>query len=54
MLIANPVSGTKLWEAKRKQITSRLSEYYDLTVYTTSEQVNGTELAKEALELNLM
>ncbi|MCF2916354.1 dual specificity protein phosphatase family protein [Pseudoalteromonas sp. Cn5-37] len=52
VLIANPVSGTKLWEAKRKQITSRLSEYYDLTVYTTSEQVNGTELAKEALELN--
>ena len=52
VLIANPVSGTKLWEAKRKQITSRLSEYYDLTVYTTSEQVNGTELAKEALELH--
>ncbi|UJX27757.1 dual specificity protein phosphatase family protein (plasmid) [Pseudoalteromonas sp. CF6-2] len=50
VLIANPVSGTKLWESKNKQITSRLSQYYDLTVHTTTEDTNGTELAKEAIK----
>ncbi len=50
VLIANPVSGTKLWESKNKQITSRLSQYYDLTVHTTTKDTNGTELAEEAIK----
>ena len=50
VLIANPVSGTKLWESKNKQITARLSQYYDLTVHTTTAEISGIDLAKEAIK----
>ncbi|WP_404343184.1 diacylglycerol kinase family protein [Pseudoalteromonas mariniglutinosa] len=48
-LIANPVSGTKIWQQRNQQIISRLSQYYDLTVATTSSDVSGIELAKKAI-----
>jgi diacylglycerol kinase family enzyme len=49
-LIANPVSGTKIWQEKEHLIIARLSTYYDLTVLTTSKEINGTALAKRAIE----
>ncbi|WP_024611774.1 diacylglycerol kinase family protein [Pseudoalteromonas sp. TB64] len=51
-LIANPVSGTKIWQDKEHLIIARLSAYYDLTVLTTSTQVNGTALAEQAMKHN--
>ncbi|MBH0056813.1 dual specificity protein phosphatase family protein [Pseudoalteromonas sp. SWXJZ94C] len=51
-LIANPVSGTKIWQDKEHIIIARLSAYYDLTVLTTSTQVNGTALAEQAMKHN--
>ncbi|KPZ63135.1 diacylglycerol kinase family protein [Pseudoalteromonas sp. P1-7a] len=50
VLIANPVSGTKMWQDKEPLIVARLSEYYDLNVLTTSKEVNGIELAKQAIK----
>ncbi|KPH93788.1 hypothetical protein AMS58_15495 [Pseudoalteromonas porphyrae] len=52
ILIANPVSGTKLWEQKEHAIIARLSAYYDLKVMTTSAEHNGTLLAKQAIKEN--
>lgn len=49
-LIANPVSGTKIWQDKNEYIKSRLSAYYDLTVLTTTKEISGIELAKQALD----
>lgn len=49
VLIANPVSGTKLWQDKEHLIVARLSAYYDLEVLTTSQEVNGIALAKQAI-----
>ncbi|WP_394190205.1 diacylglycerol kinase family protein [Pseudoalteromonas atlantica] len=49
VLIANPVSGTKLWQQKKDMIINRLSAYYDLTVLTTSKDENGIVLAKQAM-----
>ena len=49
VLIANPVSGTKLWQQKKDMIINRLSAYYDLTVLTTSQEENGIVLAKQAM-----
>ena len=49
VLIANPVSGTRLWQEKEHLIVARLSAYYDLKVLTTSQDVNGIELAKQAI-----
>ena len=49
VLIANPVSGTKLWQQKKDMIINRLSAYYDLTVLTTSKEENGIVLAKQAM-----
>ncbi|MCQ8878650.1 dual specificity protein phosphatase family protein [Pseudoalteromonas shioyasakiensis] len=49
VLIANPVSGTKLWQEKEHQIVARLSAYYDLTILTTSKEENGIVLAKQAM-----
>ena len=50
VLIANPVSGTKLWQQKKDMIINRLSAYYDLTVLTTSKDKNGIVLAKQAMD----
>lgn len=50
VLIANPVSGTKMWQDKEPLIVARLSEYYDLNVLTTSKEINGIELAKQAIK----
>ncbi|OUS70740.1 hypothetical protein B5G52_13890 [Pseudoalteromonas sp. A601] len=52
VLIANPVSGTKLWQEKEHLIVARLSAYYDLTVLTTSKEQNGIVLAKQAMQNN--
>lgn len=49
VLIANPVSGTKLWQQKKDMIINRLSAYYDLKVLTTSKEENGIVLAKQAM-----
>ena len=49
VLIANPVSGTKMWQDKEPLIVARLSAYYDLEVLTTSQEVNGIALAKQAI-----
>lgn len=48
-LIANPVSGTKMWQEKEHLIIARLSAYYDLTTLTTSKEVNGIGLAQQAI-----
>lgn len=48
-LIANPVSGTRMWQEKEHVIVGSLSAYYNLTVLTTSEEVNGVALAKQAI-----
>ena len=48
-LIANPVSGKRLWEEQKDSILGILSEYFDLEVKTTTPDINGTELAKKAL-----
>jgi diacylglycerol kinase family enzyme/protein-tyrosine phosphatase len=48
VLIANPVSGKRLWDEKKDLIIARLSDYYDLDIMVTSAQVNGTALAKKA------
>ncbi|MDN3380355.1 MULTISPECIES: diacylglycerol kinase family protein [unclassified Pseudoalteromonas] len=52
VLIANPVSGTKLWQEKEHLIVARLSAYYDLTVLTTSKEQNGIVFAKQAMQNN--
>ena len=49
VLIANPVSGTKLWQQKEHLIIARLSTYYDLKVLCTSVEQNGIVLAKQAI-----
>ncbi len=51
-LIANPVSGRKLWADKKHDIMSRLNGYFDMSVKVTSEEVSGTELAKQAMQEN--
>ena len=51
-LIANPVSGTKLWSEKEHLIIARLSAYYDLTILKTTPEQNGITLAKQAIESN--
>jgi len=48
-LIANPVSGTKMWEQNEHLIVARLSAYYDLKIMTTTPERNGIVLAKEAM-----
>ena len=49
VLIANPVSGTKLWQQKEHLIVARLSAYYDLKVLCTTVEENGIILAKQAI-----
>lgn len=49
-LIANPVSGTKMWEQKEHLIIARLSAYYNLKVMLTTPDRNGIVLAKEAIQ----
>jgi diacylglycerol kinase family enzyme len=49
VLIANPVSGTQLWQHKQEMVVKRLSAYYDLTVLMTSKEVNGIVLAQQAM-----
>lgn len=49
VLIANPVSGTKLWQQKEHLIVARLSAYYNLKVMITSVEKNGIVLAKQAI-----
>ena len=51
-LIANPVSGRKLWAEKKHSIMSRLNGYFDMSIKVTSEQVNGAQLAEEAMADN--
>lgn len=48
-LIANPVSGRKLWGEKKHEIMSRLNGYFDMSVKTTTEEVNAAMLAEQAL-----
>ncbi|MBE0361568.1 diacylglycerol kinase family protein [Pseudoalteromonas aliena] len=50
ILIANPVSGTKLWQEKEHLIVARLSSYYDLKILTTNKETNGITLAKHAIK----
>ncbi|NMM39833.1 diacylglycerol kinase family protein [Pseudoalteromonas arctica] len=49
VLIANPVSGTKLWQQKEHLIVAHLSTYYNLKVLITSVEQNGITLAKQAI-----
>ncbi len=49
VIIANPVSGTKMWQDKEHLIVARLSAYYDLEVLTTTKDIDGIELAKQAI-----
>ncbi|NLQ17976.1 hypothetical protein HGG82_10085 [Marinomonas sp. M1K-6] len=49
-LIANPVSGSHQWEKEKDIILSYLSAYFNVTVRTTTPQLNGTALAKEAVK----
>jgi diacylglycerol kinase (ATP) len=49
VIIANPVSGTKMWQDKEHLIVARLSAYYDLEVLTTTKEIDGIELAKQAI-----
>ncbi|MEP7731483.1 diacylglycerol kinase family protein [Marinomonas primoryensis] len=49
-LIANPVSGRRQWEEDQETILRYLSAYFDITVKTTTPKINGTVLAKEAVE----
>jgi hypothetical protein len=50
VIIANPVSGTKMWQDKEHLIVARLSAYYDLEVLTTTKEIDGIELAKQAIK----
>ncbi|TMO08899.1 hypothetical protein CWB60_04705 [Pseudoalteromonas sp. S327] len=50
VIIANPVSGTKMWQDKEHLIVARLSAYYDLEVLTTTKDIDGIELAKQAIK----
>ncbi|WP_282130346.1 diacylglycerol kinase family protein [Pseudoalteromonas aliena] len=50
ILIANPVSGTKLWQEKEHLIVARLSSYYDLKILITNKETNGITLAKQAIK----
>lgn len=50
VIIANPVSGTKMWQDKEHLIVARLSAYYDLEVLTTTKETDGIELAKQAIK----
>lgn len=49
-LIANPVSGRRQWEEDKETILRYLSAYFDITVKTTTPEMNGTVLAKEAVK----
>lgn len=49
-LIANPVSGTSQWEEEQDAILCYLSAYFDVTVKTTTPELNGTVLAQEAVK----
>ncbi|BDX01443.1 diacylglycerol kinase catalytic subunit [Marinomonas pontica] len=49
-LIANPVSGTRQWEEQKDVILRYLSAYFDVTVKTTTPDISGTDLAKEAVK----
>ena len=49
-LIANPVSGRRQWEEDQETILRYLSAYFDITVKTTTPEINGTVLAKEAVK----
>lgn len=49
-IIANPVSGGGKWPEHRKEICETLGKYYALSVLTTSEEVDGQQLAKHAIE----
>ncbi|MBS3797767.1 diacylglycerol kinase family protein [Pseudoalteromonas sp. BDTF-M6] len=49
-LIANPVSGRKLWADKKHDIMTSLNSYFDMSIKTTSPTQNGTDLAREAMD----
>ena len=49
-LIVNPVSGTKMWKQKESLIMTRLSPYYNITILTTSKDINATHLAEQAIK----
>jgi diacylglycerol kinase family enzyme len=49
-LIANPVSGRRQWEEDQETILRYLSAYFDITVKTTTPEMNGTVLAKDAVK----
>ena len=49
-LIANPVSGSRQWEEQQDVILRYLSAYFNVTVKTTTPEMNGTDLAKEAVK----
>ncbi|WP_409418899.1 diacylglycerol kinase family protein [Marinomonas sp. RS-M-Aa-14] len=49
-LIANPVSGSRQWEEQQDVILRYLSAYFNVTVKTTTPEINGTDLAKQAVK----
>lgn len=48
-LIVNPVSGGGKWETYKNEIYAQLRPYFQLDVRFTSEEVDGQQLAKKAL-----
>ncbi|AWL10994.1 Protein-serine/threonine phosphatase [Saliniradius amylolyticus] len=49
-LIINPVAGGGKWQRHKALIMQKLSQYYLLEVYKTTEQHSASELARQALK----
>lgn len=49
-LIANPAAGRRQWDEEKGFILNYLSDYYQVTVKTTSPEKNGKFYAKEAVK----
>jgi diacylglycerol kinase (ATP) len=49
-LIANPAAGAGKWDKNKAMILDTLSPYFSLEVRTTSQEMDATQLAREALE----
>lgn len=49
-VIANPVAGGGKWDEYQPELVNRLSQYYQLTIKTTTEEIDGESLAQQAVK----
>ncbi|GGD65661.1 diacylglycerol kinase family protein [Lacimicrobium alkaliphilum] len=49
-IIANPVAGGGKWDVYKQELVNRLSQHYQLTIRTTTKDIDGETLTKQAVK----